>query len=130
VRGVVPDRSRRVARYAASRTTAIGASARLWRSPPRGQIERLTRQDRAKPSGLGPGTRETGDGMSSVDILLWSQPKGGISIIARNSSVEFVTGKGSEGTGNPSRSQIGSQPSRGCHSSSRPAGTVDRTASL
>lgn len=41
----------------------------------------------------------------------------GIPIIARNSSVVFVTGNGSLGTLRPSRSQMGSQPSAGDHSS-------------
>ena len=47
-----------------------------------------------------------------------------------DSSVEFVTGKGSAGTGNPRRSQIGSQPSPRFHSTSRLAGTSARTAAL
>ena len=47
-----------------------------------------------------------------------------------NSSVVLVTGKGSPGTGSPSRSQIGSQPSPGVHSSRRLAGTSLRTLSL
>jgi hypothetical protein len=54
----------------------------------------------------------------------------GIPIIARNSSVVFVTGNGSLGTLRPSRSQIGSQPSAGDHSNRRSPGTPWRTASL
>src|SRR3954468_17672452 len=50
--------------------------------------------------------------------------------MSRNSFVVFVTGNGSAGTGRPSRSQIGSQPSPGVHSSNRLAGTPVRTASL
>ncbi len=54
----------------------------------------------------------------------------GIPTIARNSSVVFVTGNGSLGTSSPSRSQMGSHPSSGDHSSRRSAGTLCRTASL
>jgi hypothetical protein len=50
--------------------------------------------------------------------------------IARNSSVVFVTGNGSLGTSRPSRSQMGSHPSAGDHSSRRSPGTFCRTASL
>jgi hypothetical protein len=54
----------------------------------------------------------------------------GIPTIARNSSVVFVTGNGSLGTSRPSRSQMGSHPSAGDHSSKRSPGTLCRTASL
>ena len=42
--------------------------------------------------------------------------------MARNSSVVFVTGKGSSGSGMPSMAHSGPQPSAGCHSTSRSAG--------
>jgi sterol desaturase/sphingolipid hydroxylase (fatty acid hydroxylase superfamily) len=51
-------------------------------------------------------------------------------IMARNSSVVLTWGNGASGTGSPSRSQIGSQPSPGDQSISRPAGTEARTSAL
>jgi len=59
-----------------------------------------------------------------------AQLTGGIPTIARNSSVVFVTGNGSAGTGRPRRSQIGSHPSAAVHSSNRAAGTSRRTSAL
>jgi sterol desaturase/sphingolipid hydroxylase (fatty acid hydroxylase superfamily) len=50
--------------------------------------------------------------------------------MARNSSVVLTCGNGSDGTANPSRSQIGSQPSPGDQSMSRSAGTEARTSAL
>ena len=44
-------------------------------------------------------------------------------VIARKSSMVFTCGYGSSGTGSPSASQIGSQPSPGFHSTSRSPGT-------
>ena len=70
------------------------------------------------------------DGTAWRDARCRRQVRGGMPTISRNSSVEFVTGNGSVGTGNPSRSQIGSQPSSKFHSSRRLAGTSARTASL
>jgi hypothetical protein len=58
------------------------------------------------------------------------QASGGTPSLSRNSSVVLVTGKGSAGTGSPSRSQIGPHPSPGDHSISRLAGTSARTPSL
>jgi hypothetical protein len=52
---------------------------------------------------------------------------GGRPSSARVSFVLLVAGNASFGTATPSRSQIGSQPSEGVHSSSRPAGTPART---
>ena len=50
--------------------------------------------------------------------------------MARKSSVEFECGNGSLGTGRPSAAQIGSQPSPGCQSTRRSAGTDARTSAL
>jgi hypothetical protein len=58
------------------------------------------------------------------------QEMAGIPTIARNSSVVFVTGNGSLGTSRPSRSQMGSHPSVGDHSSRRSLAMPCRTASL
>src|SRR6185437_8979102 len=55
---------------------------------------------------------------------------GSIPTIARNSSVLFTWGNGSLGTGRPSFSQIGSQPSPGCQSIKRSGGTDARTSAL
>jgi hypothetical protein len=46
------------------------------------------------------------------------------------SAVVFVSGNGSLGTGTPSRSHSGSQPSAHVHSSNLLAGIVSRTAWL
>jgi len=43
--------------------------------------------------------------------------------MARKSSVLLTWGKGSSGTATPNFSQIGAQPSPGCQSTSRSAGT-------
>ena len=48
----------------------------------------------------------------------------------RNSAVLLLCGKGSAGSGTPRAAHRGPQPSPGCHSTSRSAGTAARTAAL
>jgi sterol desaturase/sphingolipid hydroxylase (fatty acid hydroxylase superfamily) len=65
-----------------------------------------------------------------LDAQLGGEGGPPLSIMERNSSVVLTWGNGSSGTGSPSPSQIGSQPSPGDQSISRPGGTEARTSAL